>query len=96
MSLADSAASASAGMFSADDDDISATLEIAAHESLEGARTLTNVLLRRCGDFLAPSGACGLLQVAIVPGEGRCFYDAVLHQLADSLAVQACSLTWTF
>ena len=79
MSLADNVASAAAGMFSADDEDIAATLEIAARESLEGARTLTNALLRRCGDFVAPSGACGPLQVAIVPGECHCFYDAVLH-----------------
>ena len=67
----------------ADDEGMAAIMEIAALESLDADRVLTNALLQRCGDFVAPSGACGPLQVAIIPGLGRCFYDAVLHQLAD-------------
>lgn len=67
----------------ADDEDMAAMMEIAALESLDADRVLTNGLLQRCGDFVAPSGACGPLKVAIIPGQGRCFYDAVLRQLAD-------------
>ena len=58
--------------------------DIAARASLEEARASTNALLARCSDFAAPSGEFGPLQVAIIPGAGRCFYDAVLHQLAES------------
>ena len=83
MQLADSAAQAAVASSSGDDEDMAAIMEIAALESLDADRVLTNGLLQRCGDFVAPSGACGPLQVAIIPGQGRCFYDAVLHQFAD-------------
>ena len=83
MSLADSAAQAAVSGSAADDEDMAAVKQIAARESLDADRALTNGLLQRCGDFVAPSGVCGPLQVAIIPGQGRCFYDAVLHHLAD-------------
>ena len=78
MSVADCSSPPAAAMSSCTDEDI------AARASLEEARASTNALLAHCGDFAAPSGEFGPLQVAIIPGAGRCFYDAVLHQLADS------------
>ena len=78
MSVAHHASLPAAGTSSGTDEDI------AARASLEEARAATNALLARCGDFAAPSGEFGPLEVAIIPGAGRCFYDAVLHQLAES------------
>ena len=78
MSVADYSSLPAASMSSCTDEDI------AARASLEEARAATNALLAHCGDFVSPSGEFGPLQVAIIPGAGRCFYDAVLHQLAES------------
>ena len=84
MSFADLAAFVAGGMLSGHDEHFAASVEIASCESSEEARTLTNALLRRCGVFLAPSGEFCPLEVAVIPGEGRCFYDVVLHQLSES------------
>ena len=47
--------------------------------SLQEWHEQANDLLRHCGEHMSPAGTSGPLRVAPIPGEGRCFYNAVMH-----------------
>ena len=53
--------------------------------SLQEWHEQANDLLRHCGEHMSPAGTSGPLRVAPIPGEGRCFYNAVAHQCEGAL-----------
>ena len=52
--------------------------------SLQEFHEQANSLLQQCSEHMRFPGTFGPLQVAPIPGEGRCFYNAVMHQCGQA------------